>query len=485
MHTSLQQAAGKKICHLRSGFTLAEMAIVVLLVGILLTFGVGLVQSQMENSAITVTKQRQQAIRDALIGYLGKYRRLPCPDSAIGTLGTNNIRFDGIEDRSSAAAGTPPVPRPELLCATSFGTLPFVTLGLSREIALDGWNNFFSYQVSNTPYDWTRSASFNTGNQGSITINDRINGSATLSPYPTPAVVVLVSHGKNGAGAFTVKGTRNAMPIPTDIDQLQNTDNTARTFVRREISDNTAAAGGTYDDIVATYLPTDLLNAATPNAGTSSFDEQVNQATKDINEIKSALIGYAIKNNRLPYADVNNDGVADTGNYSGNIPWQTLGVAANDPWAVTSPPAATAIINRYRYSVTPALTATTDKAGFIAAAGDIVVKDGSAVTLTSSAPFVVYSRGRNNVSFFNNGAGIGAPCTAAAPATPLVPIAPNCLGSNELNNSVGIGSGTNATPFIKTAMNLPPFFTTNFPPTAGYDDILEYVAKGSIDAKLP
>lgn len=463
----------------RAGFTLVEMAIVVLLIGILLTFGVGLVQSQLENSAIKLSKNRQDAIHDALVSYLTKYRRLPCPDSAIGTLGTNNVRFDGIEDRGSATAGTPPVPRPELLCAVTFGTLPFATLGLSREAALDGWNNFFTYQVSNTPYDWTRSASFNTGNQGGIAINDRVNGSATLTPYPTPAVVVLVSHGKNGAGAFTVKGTRNTLPIPADSDQLQNTDSTTRNFIRREMSDNTAAAGGTYDDIVAAYLPTDLFNAAVANTNSASFTEQVTQATRDIHDIEAALIGYVIKNNKLPTADGNNDGIADAGVYSGNIPWQTLGVAANDPWAVTAPPAATAIANRYRYSVTPSLTTTTTKADFIAVAGDIVVKDGSGTTLTSSAPFVIYSRGRNNVSFFNNGAGIGAQCTTIATATPLAPSAPACLGSNEVNNFNGTA------PFIKTAMNLPPFFTTNFPPTSGYDDILEYVAKGSIDAKLP
>ncbi len=463
----------------RTGFTLVEMAIVVLLVGILLTFGVGLVQSQLENAAIKVTKNRQDAIHDALVSYLAKYRRLPCPDSATGALGTNNVRFDGIEDRSSATAGAPPVPRTDLLCAVTFGTLPFATLGLSREAALDGWNNFFSYQVTNTPYDWTRSASFNTGNQGGIAINDRVNGSATLSLYPTPAVVVLVSHGKNGGGAFTVKGTRNTLPIPADSDQLQNTDSTAKIFIRREMSDNIAAAGGTYDDLVAAYLPTDLFRAAIANTNSASFTAQVTQATRDIDDIEAALIGYAIKNNQLPTADSNNDGIADAGVYSGNIPWQTLGVAANDPWAVTAPPAAVAIANRYRYSVTAALTTTVSKADFIAAAGNIVVQDGSGVTLTSSAPFVVYSRGRNNVSFFNNGTGNGAPCTLVAPAAPLVPIAPNCLGSNEVNNYNGTA------PFVKAAMNLPPFFTTNFPPTAGYDDILEYVAKGSIDAKLP
>lgn len=468
--------SARMVSRLRSGFTLVEMALVVLIIGILLTFGVGLVQAQLENAAITVTKKRQEAIREALIGYLGKYHRLPCPESAISPPPAPNVSFDGVEDRAGGTAGTPPVPNPATQCVTPFGTLPFITLGLSREMALDGWNNFFTYQVSNTPYDWTRSASFNTGNQGGILVNDRPG--ITLVPYPNPAVVVLVSHGKNGAGAFTIKGTRNALPIASDVDQLENTSNNS-IFVRREITTSDTATGGTFDDIVAVFLPADLVSATVQNKSTLSFDEQVNQASKDIDNIQSALIGFVIRNNRLPFADGNNDGLEDSGVFSGNIPWQTLGVAANDPWAINAPPATTAVANRYRYRVTAALTATSTKAAFIAAVGDIVVNDGSGVTLTSTAPFVVYSRGRNNVAFFNNGAGNGAQCTASAPATPLAPVAPNCLGTNEINNFSG------NPPFVKAAMNLPPFFTTNFPPTAGYDDILEYVAKGSIDAKLP
>lgn len=457
--------------HTNRGFTLIEMAIVVLLIGILLTFGVGLVQSQLENSAINVTKKRQDAIRDALIGYLGKNHRLPCPDNPAAA-GAN--AFNGTEDRVVTTAGTPPVPDTTTQCAVTFGTPPFVTLGLSREMALDGWNNFFTYQVSNRPYDWTRSVSFNAGNQGGIAINDRPNG--VLTPYPTPAVVVLVSHGKNGLGAYTIRGTRNS--VATGTDEIENTD-TNSIFVRREFNDSTTATGGPFDDLVAAFFPADLIAPTVLNKSVRSFDEQVSQARKEIDNIQSALIGYVIRNNHLPYADSNNDGLEDVGSFSGNIPWRTLGVADNDPWAVSAPPAAAAVANRYRYRVTPALTTTPDKATFIATAGNIVVNDGGGVMLTSTAPFVVYSRGRNNVAFFNNGAGNGAQCTLAAPATPLAPIAPNCLGANEINNF------NTSAPFVKATMNLPPFFTTNFPPTAGYDDILEYVAKGSIDAKLP
>lgn len=466
------------------GFTLAEMAIVVLLAGILLTFGVGVVQSQLENSAITVTKKRQEAIRDALVGYLGKYHRLPCPDSPIAPPAPN-MSFDGVEDRAVALPGTPPVPNPATQCVRTFGTLPYITLGLSREMALDGWNNFYGYQISNAPYNWTISSNFNAGSQGGIVVRERPG--IALVDFPTNAAAVLVSYGRNGSGAYTTKGTRNTLPIATDVDQLENT-NGNTIYVRREFTDSTTAAGGTFDDLVLSLLPADLVAPAVLNKSVRSFDEEVNAAIADIDNIKSALTGFVIRNNRLPYADsrvacaspcIANDGLEDTDIFVGNIPWQTLGVPANDPWAISSPPAPAAIVNRYRYRVTPLLTSTVDKDTFIAESGDIVVNDAAGAALTTTAPFVVYSLGRNNVAFFNNAAGAGAQCQSVAPATPIVPVAPNCLGANEVNNYAG-----NA-PFVKAAMAIPPFTNAVLGPTAGYDDILDYSAKGTIDAKLP
>jgi prepilin-type N-terminal cleavage/methylation domain-containing protein len=468
----------------RAGFTLAEMAIVVLLAGILLTFGVGVVQSQLENAAITVTKKRQEAIRDALVGYLGRNHRLPCPDSPIAPPAPN-VSFDGVEDRVTALPGTPPIPDPSTRCVRTFGVLPYITLGLSREMALDGWNNFFGYQVSNTPYNWTISSNFNAGSQGGIVIRERPG--VGLIDFPTPAVAVLVSYGRNGSGAYTTKGTRNTLPIAADVDQLENTDGN-NIYVRREFTDSATAPGGTFDDFVFALMPADLVAPAVLNKSVRSFDEEVNIATGDIDSIKSALTGFVIKNNRLPFADsrvacalpcIANDGLEDAGVYTGNIPWQTLAVPANDPWAVSSPPAPAAIVNRHRYRVTPALTSTASKAAFIAASGNIAVNDAAGAVLTAAAPFVVYSVGRNNVAFFNNAAGAGAQCTTPAPVAPIVPVAPNCLGANEVNNFAG-----NA-PFVKAAMNLPPFTNAVTGPTAGYDDILDYSAKGMIDAKLP
>ena len=201
MRLSKQSQSGRQ-----TGFTLVELAVVVLIIGILATMGLSALNVQLANSAISATKRNQDTIKDALIGYLGRNSRLPCPDADF-------TAPDGIENRG--ATGTPTVPAsPLLACTTSFGIIPYQTLGLPKSVALDGWENYFSYQISNdaTPkpnLDWTLTNTFHTGNNGVITVEDR--NSAPL----TNIVAVVLSHGRDGLGAYTSKGTRNVLPDNT------------------------------------------------------------------------------------------------------------------------------------------------------------------------------------------------------------------------------------------------------------------------------
>ncbi len=49
-----------------------------------------------------------------------------------------------------------------------------------------------------------------------------------------------------------------------------------------------------------------------------------------IKKIREVIEGYLLKNNRLPYADVNNDGLEDVGKYTGSIPYKTLKISRNE-----------------------------------------------------------------------------------------------------------------------------------------------------------
>ena len=198
------------------GFSLVEMAIVVVLMGIFLTLGLAAFNAQVSNAALSTTKKKQEIIRDALIAYLRDFKRLPCPE--VTAFGGNAPT--GVEGRQTAG-------NPATNCSSFWGTLPYTDLGLSRDVAMDGYENFFSYYVSSAQTtaepDWTLTTAagvpgFGVGNPGRFAITE--NGTATTLSKNL-ATAVIVSHGNNGLGAFTSKGTRNALPA-NGTDERQN-----------------------------------------------------------------------------------------------------------------------------------------------------------------------------------------------------------------------------------------------------------------------
>lgn len=235
-----------------NGFSLIEMAIVLLISGILMGAGLSLLSIKQAAAQIKATQTNQEAIKQALINYLGKYQRLPCPATSIS----------GAEDRSS---GSP--------CKQYSGIVPYAELGLDRSVALDGWENFIDYVVSPTsnpapPYNaWL----YKYGAPGSntVTTNSKlafwpsntagslnVTGNSTLSGI----VVALISHGKNGYGAFNTKGgINNSSAAGTDEKQNINpiTGTPANTVVKRDASDT--PTGNAFDDVVMTLSANDLI----------------------------------------------------------------------------------------------------------------------------------------------------------------------------------------------------------------------------------
>jgi prepilin-type N-terminal cleavage/methylation domain-containing protein len=333
------------------GFSLVELSIVVLVIGIVLTMGIGAWTANLENQAHAATAQRQAAIKEALSGYLRRNNRLPCPDN-------NFTAPDGAENRATAGD-------PATACSVAFGILPYATLGIARDAARDGWGNFFSYHVSNanvTPAangswnantDWTRTAWFRPGNSGLITVNDR-NG-ATITAIATNVVAVVVSHGRNGFGAYTIGGTRNTLPN-AGTDEESNT-NADTTYYRRELTTDDAASGGPFDDQVLILTANDLLEPLFRDGSLRAPAAIVNDS---LQRIKLAVIGQAMgysstygannctsapsspKCRVIMSADsVDGYGSNEIGVDDAHVPYKDIGLSLNealDPWGL-----------RYRY----------------------------------------------------------------------------------------------------------------------------------------
>lgn len=179
---------------------------------------------------------------------------LPCPDLN-GTdpePGVDNDGVDGltdlnngVEDRYLSGA-----------CAASFGNLPWVTLGTAAQ---DAWGNRLRYQVTATFAD--KSTGLPGTGGGDLQVC-RASGCATVDVAgDVPAV--LVSYGPNGWGGRNING--NTLRAPTSADELENT-NADVNYVSRTPSKADDAAGE-FDDLVKWISANQLRGRICPAGG--------------------------------------------------------------------------------------------------------------------------------------------------------------------------------------------------------------------------
>lgn len=120
----------------QSGFTLVEIAIVIVIVGFLTVAGIQSFISLRDSVRIRTTQSNMEVIADALSAYAARNYRIPCPADPVAMTGVE--RGFGV---AGALVGT---------CAGANleGIIPYQTLGLSADFIRDGWGNFITYRVS-------------------------------------------------------------------------------------------------------------------------------------------------------------------------------------------------------------------------------------------------------------------------------------------------------------------------------------------------
>lgn len=217
------------------GFTLIEMAIVLIILGLLLGGLLLPLSKQRELQQIREVEQNLQTIREALYGYAAATGTLPCPD----------INNDGLED---PAAGN---------CTATSGTIPWATLGTPAGDPFG--NNRFGYQPGG---NFLNHVAINCTTAGTLQVCNTSNCPPGSEVARNVAAVVW-SHGKNRFGATNGLGV--VYPAPTSADELENTTPADGEYVMRTISP-AGSPLGEFDDFV-TWLPTTLLCSRLVQAG--------------------------------------------------------------------------------------------------------------------------------------------------------------------------------------------------------------------------
>jgi prepilin-type N-terminal cleavage/methylation domain-containing protein len=246
--------AGKRLRTGRcGGFSLIELSVVLVLIALLLGSLLVPLGTQVEQRQYTETEKQLEQIKEALIGFALANGYLPCPAKSAA---------DGAEDRIGAGttctlvSGSP----------KRVGFLPWVTLGVKPS---DSWGNLYRYSVSAIFSNSDASTLFTLTSVRDILIQTRnaAGTPANLSNANEIPVVVL-SHGKNGFGATSELGIARATPATWNntLDEFNNANGDGKTFWSRTRTDNTAATGGQFDDIVV-WIPPSILFSRMVAAG--------------------------------------------------------------------------------------------------------------------------------------------------------------------------------------------------------------------------
>ena len=217
------------------GFSLVEIAIVMVILGFLIGGLMKPLGRQMEASQVMTTHKAINEFKTAALGFALINGRLPCPDAD----------GDGLEDQIGGATC------PAAECVALEGEPAWATLGTSRQ---DAWGQPFIYQVSaRFAYDSSCTdpcagastipgVAFQMCSTGTINVTEGNDGVYTGLPVANALPMIIISKGKNRGGS---------MP-----DENENTDADPN-FVKRKLNEVPAHA---FNDLVG-WISTPILIA--------------------------------------------------------------------------------------------------------------------------------------------------------------------------------------------------------------------------------
>jgi prepilin-type N-terminal cleavage/methylation domain-containing protein len=289
-------------------FTLIEMAIVLVIAGIIAVMLLGASSAFLDNEKRKNVRARLDAVEVALVNFVAVNKRLPCP--ANGT------------KQSNAGAGLEVLSAPGVCDVTvaADGVLPWVALGLTEIEASDPWNARLTYRVdpaltqalpkpllmnmSNCDPSSTGPAGAGgicsapvlpcTGTTGctsptnflagkGLDVWDGQNGTTgwlarqNNSTAGTGAAWVVISHGPSGAGAYNAQG--KLQPGTVDLGKDLEDKNVNGLALAKPATQANAYRDAPLNDNEVQYVPVPPAPPPVPPLALLHFDDYLSHPT--------------------------------------------------------------------------------------------------------------------------------------------------------------------------------------------------------------
>lgn len=272
------------------GFTLVEIAVVIVVLGFLLAMIAGIATALIGQQRREVTRQKMAGVETAIALFVAQNKRLPCPadgriaGNAAGA-GAEALVGGGCQTVSGTAN------------SQTHGVVPWRSLGLAEPDATDGWGSRITYRVApelvavnsldltscdpggtgglsggvcnagcsagTFPAGCTPPSTYTAGK--GLGIRNIVSASLIMDPAAAPstgAAYVAISHGENRAGAYNNEGVLQVgSPASGTLEAANNAADVA--FVNA-----TSAAAAPFIDDFPAYT-----------AGTGHFDDTLLRPT--------------------------------------------------------------------------------------------------------------------------------------------------------------------------------------------------------------
>lgn len=245
----------------KNGFTVVEIAIVMIILGALIAASTSAYMQYLQWKRSDITQQNIEDVQQEIGAFLQIHGRYPCPASLEAYRDEDDIAYYGTEpfDRNCSDTSDPTAAGVDLngndraedffvvssvasrnitykdpatgnditgVPRVRIGAVPFRTLGLREDQAYDGYGNRIMYAVTE---HLAVQQSFE-GNTGGISLvkPDQENLGSTIDLTAETGAVhfLLFSYGENGAGAYSEDGIRSSCPTAASVEN-ENCDLTA------------------------------------------------------------------------------------------------------------------------------------------------------------------------------------------------------------------------------------------------------------------
>ena len=279
----------RRVRHIRSGqtgFTLTELAVVLVIVALLAVFMMPTSTALLNNQKRELTRQKLKVIDTALTNYVALNKRLPCP--ADGSVASGSVGAGSEGGRTSG----------DCTNAQVSGVVPWVAIGISQADIEDGWYRRITYRAafgltrdSALDMSWcdpagTKSVPSTTDTSGTAPPGGRCwatcvgsdlatctapsayiagkgfdirdgTGLTMSAASSTGAAYVLISHGENGYGAYDTSGVyiaTAAVGVAGDLEAFNINGPAVSVTAAIPTSANTFRDAGFSEGAVAVYF---------------------------------------------------------------------------------------------------------------------------------------------------------------------------------------------------------------------------------------